>query len=174
MSSNLSWLASLLKSRNTIDGKVASLIGRSAQASNVGEYIAAQIFSIAMEEGGRPQGYDGRFTRGSLAGQSVDVQWHPRRDGLLNIKIEALPDYYLVLTGPERFTPNFVNPWLIEKIYLFHAAELLNALRERGVQIGSGTSVTGPLWERSEIYPVPRNQRLLLSEEERQLLVLFG
>ena len=52
-------------------------------------------------------------------------------------------------------------------------AELLNALRERGVQFGTGTSITGPLWERAEIYPVQRNHQLILSNDERTLLALF-
>lgn len=174
MMNNLPWLASLIKSRNTIDSKLATLVGRSAQVNNVGEYIASAIFNIALEEEGRRSGYDGRFTTGPLAGQTVDVQWHPRRDGQFNIRQEALPDYYLILTGPATNSPNNANPWLIESIFLFNSHELLNALRERGVQIGSSTSVTGPLWERAEIYPTPRNQRLILSEEERKLLILFS
>ena len=172
--SDLPWLASLLKSRNTIDSKISALIGRSAQVGNVGEYIAATIFGIALDESGKHRGYDGHFTHGPLAGHTVDVQWHPRRDGQLNIKLDALPDYYLVLTGPETSSPGIANPWLIESVFLFNASELFNALRERGVQLGNGTSVTGPLWERAEIYPVPRNTRLTLSEEERKLLILFS
>ena len=172
--SNLPWLASLIKSRNTIDSKIASLIGRTAQAGNVGEYIAAAIFRIDIDESGRNKGYDGRFIAGPLAGQTVDVQWHPRHDGQINIRPELLPDYYLILCGPATTAANLANPWLIETIYLFNARELLNALRERGVQIGSGTSITGPLWERAEIFPLPRNNRLPLSDEERKMLVLFS
>ncbi|GHO45778.1 hypothetical protein [Ktedonospora formicarum] len=170
--SELSWLASLLKSRNTIDSKIATLIGGPAQVGNVAEYIAVTIFRIQPDKDGKRRGYDGRFTYGSLAGQTVDVQWRPRRDGQLNVKIDAVPDYYLVFTGPELL-PTVGNPWLIDAVYLFHAHQLLNALRERGVHISSGTSVTGPLWERAEIYPVAKNLQLLLSEEERQLLALF-
>ncbi len=172
--SDLPRLASLLKSRNTIDDKISTLIGRTAQANNIGEYIASIIFRIALEETGKRRGYDGRFSSGALAGQTVDIQWHPRHDGLLNIKLEALPDYYLVLAGPDASSLGIASPWVIESIFLFNASELLNALRERGVQIGSGTSVTGPLWERAEIYPVPRNNRLIIADEERRLLVLFG
>lgn len=171
---DLSWLASLIKSRNTIDQKMATLIGRPAQVGNVGEYIASAILKIALEDGGKHRGFDGRFTRGPLAGQTVDIQWHPKQDGQLNIKQDALPDYYLALAGPPNSSPGIANPWIIASIYLFNAHELLNALRERGVLIGSGTSVTGPLWERAEIYPVPRNTRLVLSDEERRLLVLFN
>jgi len=171
--SELPRLASLLKSRNTIDEKIATLIGRTAQANNIGEYIASVIFRITLDEAGKRRGYDGRFSSGALAGNSVDVQWHPKRDGLMNIKVDALPDYYLILTGPEA-SATIANPWVIESIFLFHASELLNALRERGVQLGSGTSITGPLWERAEIYPIPRNTTLILGDEERKLLVLFG
>lgn len=169
---DLSWLSSLIKSRNTIDSKISAVIGRSAQPGNVGEYIASVIFKIALDETGKSRGYDGRFAHGPLAGHTVDIQWHPRHDGQLNIKPGTLPDYYLVFTGPA--TASIANPWLIESVFLFHAGELLNALRERGVQIGNGTSVTGPLWERAEIYPMPRNVRLPLTDEERKLLVLFS
>jgi hypothetical protein len=171
---DLSWLASLIKSRNTIDSKIATQIGRPAQVGNVGEYIASKIFKIALDESGKHRGYDGRFTHGPLAGQSVDIQWHPKHDGQLNIKPDALPDYYLVLAGPEALPSSLANPWVIESVFLFNARELLNALKERGVQIGSGTSVTGPLWERAAIYPVARNNRFILSDEERRMLMLFG
>jgi len=170
---DLSWLASLIKSRNTIDAKISTLVGRTAQAGNVGEYIAAAIFKIVLDETGKARGYDGRFTHGQLTGQTVAVQWHPKHDGQLNIRIDALPDYYLVLAGPETTTAPHTSPWLIKSIFLFNAHELLNALRERGVQIGSGTSVTGPLWERAEIYPQAKDHRLVLSEEEKNMLALF-
>ena len=171
--SDLPWLASLLKSRNTIDSKMSTQIGRAAQVGNVAEYIAAAIFPIVLDEEGKRRGYDGRFTDGPLAGQTVDVQWHPRRDGQMNVKVDAFPDYYLMFTGPESTTPSYANPWLIDAAFLFHGGELRNALRERGVQLGSSTSITGPLWERAEIFPVSRNTRLQLSEDERQLLMLF-
>jgi hypothetical protein len=171
--SDLPWLASLLKSRNTIDDKIAAVIGRTAQTNNIGEYIASIIFRITLDEAGKRRGYDGRFNAGSLAGRTVDVQWHPKQNGQINIKLDAIPDYYLIMTGPEA-TSSIASPWIIESIFLFHANELLNALRERGVQLGNGTSVTGPLWERAEIYPVPRNNQLIVGDEERKLLVLFG
>src|ERR1041385_2013862 len=98
---DLPWLASLIKSRNTIEAKVANLIGKPAQVGNVGEYIAAIIFNIALDEEGKRSGYDGRFTQEQLAGYTVDIQWHPRQDGQINIRLDALPDYYLILTGPQ-------------------------------------------------------------------------
>jgi hypothetical protein len=172
--SDLTWLASLVKSRNTIDSKIAGAIGHTAQINNVGEYIASIVFRIHLEESGHNQGFDGRFTAGPLAGSTVDIHWKSRHDGLLNIKPETIPDYYLVFTGPTTPPSDNATPWLIERSFLFKAHDLLAALRERKVQIGTGTSITGPLWERAEIYPIPRNTLFLLSEEERHMLFLFN
>src|SRR6266571_7525279 len=172
--SDLPQLASLLKSRNTIDSKIATLIGRPVQAQSVGEYIASVIFGIALEEPAPHKTTDGRFTRGPLAGRTVDVQWRTKHDGILHLKTDPLPDYYLVFVGSKEVTAlhSLSIPWVIESVHLFHSAELLNALRERGVQFGTGTSITGPLWERAEIYPVQRNHQLILSEEEKNMLAL--
>ncbi len=172
--SDLPRLASLIKSRNTIDSKISTMIGRTAQVGNVGEYIASIIFKIKPEVSSNHRGYDGRFIYGPLAGYTVDVQWHSKHDGQMSIKLDALPDYYLILAGSPGSSASPANPWIIKAVFLFNANELLNALRERGVQIGSSTSVTGPLWERAEIYPIPRNNRLVLTDEERTHLVLFS
>jgi hypothetical protein len=173
--SDLPQLASFLKSRNTIDSKIATLIGRPVQAQSVGEYIASVIFGIALEEPAPHKTTDGRFTRGPLAGRTVDVQWHTRHDGILHLKTDPLPDYYLVFVGSKEATMfhNLSIPWVIDAVFLFDSGELYTALRERGVQVGKGTSITGPLWERAEIYPAQKNTRLMLSNEERGQLALF-
>lgn len=173
--SDLPQLASLIKSRNTIDSKMATLIGRPVQVQSVGEYIASVIFGIALEEVTPHKSSDGRFTRGPLAGRTVDIQWHPRHDGILHLKTDPLPDFYLVFVGSKEATMfhNLSIPWVIEAVYLFDARELYTALRERGVLIGKGTSITGPLWERAEIYPAQRNTGLMLTSEEKEMLALF-
>jgi hypothetical protein len=174
---DLPQLASLLKSRNTIDSKIATLIGRSAQVQSVGEYIASVIFGIALAAADTTtyKSSDGRFVHGPLVGQTVDIQWRIKHDGLLHLKTDTLPDYYIVFVGSKEATSlhSLSIPWVIESVYLFHSGELLAALRERGVQLGTGTSITGPLWERAEIYPAQNNNRLVLSGEERAMLTLF-
>src|SRR5438309_3434301 len=173
---DLPQLASLLKSRATIDYKIATIIGHPTQVQSVGEYIASIIFGIALTgEIEAHKNSDGRFTRGPLAGQTVDVQWRTKHDGILHLKTDPLPDYYLVFVGSKEATAlhSLSIPWVIKSVYLFHSAELLKALRERGVQLGTGTSITGPLWERAEIYPAQRNNQLILSNDERTLLALF-
>jgi hypothetical protein len=172
---NLPQLASLLKSRNTIDSKIATLLGQPVQLQSVAEFIASSIFGIAFEESAKSKRSDGRFIRGTLSGQTVDVQWHIRREGILNLKTDPLPNYYLAFTGSKEATSlhSLSMPWVIESVFLFDARELFSALRERGVQVGKGTSVTGPLWERAEIYPTQRSNNLILSNEQRDLLAFF-
>jgi hypothetical protein len=172
---DLPQLASLLKSRNTIDSKIARLIGHASDAQSVGEFIASAIFGIVLDRPAMHRNSDGHFLRGPLVGKSVDVQWRIRHDGILHLRTDPLPDYYLAFVGLKELTDlhTLTVPWLIESVYLFHAGELFNALRERGVQVGTGTSVTGPLWERAEIYPMQRNSALLLSQEQRAMLALF-
>lgn len=167
-------LASLIKSHNTIDEKTATLIGHTAQPGNIADYIAAALFNIMLEDSSKRHGYDGRFTRSPLAGQTVDIQWRLKHDGQLTMKVDLFPNYYLVFTGPPSSSLSIASPWLIQSAYLFHTDSLLQALRERGVQIGSSTSITGPLWERAEIYPIPRNSDLILTEGDRKLLILFA
>jgi hypothetical protein len=169
----LNWFANLVKSRNTVDSKIATIIGHSTQANNVGDYIASLIFRITREEIGRERGYTGRFTHGPLTGRTVDVQWRLKDDRQLSVRPDFIPDYYLVFTGPASTPTDHSNPWLIESVFLFEGHSLLNALIERKVQLGSSASVTGPLWERAEIYPRPTNTHFILGPEERQQLALF-
>jgi hypothetical protein len=173
---NLPQLASLLKSRDTIDYKIATIIGHPTQVQSVGEYIASVIFGITLTgEIMIHKSSDGRFELGPLAGRTVDVQWRTKHDGILHLKTDPLPDYYLVFVGSKEAAAlhSLSIPWVIESVHLFHSTELLNALHERGVQLGTGTSITGPLWERAEIYPAQRNNQLILSNDEREMLALF-
>jgi hypothetical protein len=66
-----------------------------------------------------------------------------------------------------------VRPWVIESVFLFDARDLVAKLVERKVRIGVATSVAQRLWETAEVYPVPGNTKLVLSDEQRKLLGLF-
>lgn len=175
--SNLPRLADLLRARNTVESNIANLLGSSVNLSTVGEHIAATIFGITLVPATRSSEFVGIFASQPLRGKTVDVQWYPRREGFLNVHAEATPDYYLVLAGPKQESSTaraLVNPWIITSVHLFDCQELLGALRERGVQIGSHTSVITQLWERAEIFPAQHNSTLVLSEEQRAHLKLFG
>lgn len=175
--SNLPRLAELLHARNTVESNLANLLGSSINLSTVGEHIAATVFGITLVPSTRGSGFVGIFASQPLRGKTVDVQWYPRREGFLNLRPDDAPDYYLVLAGPRQESSTaraLVNPWMITTVHLFESRELLNALRERGVQIGSHTSVITQLWERAEIFPVQRNSTCVLNDEQRALLRLFG
>lgn len=169
-------LAELIKARNTVEKNIAASIGQPVNTNTVGDYIASVIFNIALEAPEAHRGYDGKFSTGPLAGQRVVIQWWTKHENMLHLKTDVPVDYYLVLAGPrtsESPAHSPSNPWTIESVFLFNAQELLTALRERHVQIGSGTSVIGELWDRAQLYPVQHNTRLPLSEEQRNLFALF-
>jgi len=66
------------------------------------------------------------------------------------------------------------RPWVIDSVYLFEARRLFEDLRARGVRIRTGSSVRQALWTAAEVYPEPRNATLVLPQEQRDLLALFG
>ncbi len=89
--SDLPRLASLLKSRNTIDSKIATLIGQPTSLQSVGEYIASDIFGIAIGKSAMHRNSNGRFIRGPLIGKTVDIQCRVKHNGTLHLKTDPLP-----------------------------------------------------------------------------------
>lgn len=173
---NLEKLARLIKDKERIKKEIASIIGRQAQLGHVGEYVAAHIFNVKLEESASHKGSDGVFKEGPLKNQSVNIKWYTKREGLLDINPNGIPDYYLVLTGPRTVAPSSrgtTRPWVIESVFLFDAKELIKVLEERGVKIGIAASVKLGFWDDAEIYPKQRDNTLELSDEQRRLLSLF-
>jgi hypothetical protein len=129
-----------------------------------------------LEESASQRGVDGRFSAGPLRDLTVNIKWYAMQEGTLDINPDALPDYYLVLTGPKATSMTSrgrSRPWVIESVFLFEAQLLVEELRRRGVKIGVSSSVPKDLWVGAEIYPVQRNAVLELSEEQRAALALF-
>lgn len=140
-------MAVLLAERNEIEERLARLLGRPASAGAVGEWIAARVFDIRLEDAANNRGFDGRFTNGPLAGRSVNIKLYGRRD-LLDITPAALPDYYLVLTGPRSdgaSTRGTHVPIQIAGVYLRHPAPARHRSRScpspRRPWWGTGASV---------------------------------
>ena len=120
---------------------------------------------------------DGYFTDGPLKGKSVNIKWYPKRENVLDITPDALPDYYLVLTGPKSpavSSKGKVRPWLINSVYLFNAKELVSKLYKRGLKIYEATSVKDVYWGEAEIYPENNNHQYSLNQEQKDLLNLFS
>ena len=168
-------LASLIRQRNHVDAEIAAAIGRPAHPGHIGDFAAAAIFDIELLESAT-QGADGHFTGGPLAGRSVNIKKYSLDQGLLDIRLDALPGFFLVLTGartPAASSRGTTQPWTIETVYLLEAAPLVAQLRERGVKIGVATSVRRHVWDGAEIYPSPNNGTLRLTPEQVSMIDLF-
>ena len=123
------------------------------------------------------KGIDGRFRSGTLAGKSANIKWYEKKEGLLDIREDALPDFCLVLTGPQTkvlHSRGEDRPWLIDFVFLFEAAPLVDSLRRKRLKLGVATSVAQNHWSEAEVFPTARNALLRLSSEEKSLLGLFG
>ena len=177
MEDSIKRLARLIAQRNALDKGIARVIGRPALAGHFGEFIASNVFDIDLHPSGTTKGNDGRFTKGPLAGKTVEIKYYPKNEGLLDIKTDGTPDFYLVLTGPRAAAASSrgtTRPWVIEAAYLFENASLLNNLTERNLKIGVATSVRRELWDRAEIYPGSANGVLTLTEPQAAMLLLFS
>jgi hypothetical protein len=121
-----------------------------------------------------PGHVDGHFASGNLAGKTVNIKWYGKWEGILDVSPENSPDYYLVMSGPKSVSLSsrgVTRPWLISNVFLFDSIKLLQDLKD--VKIGVATSVKKQLWEEAEIYPTQRNGRLILSDEQKNLIKLF-
>ena len=167
----------LIDTKNSLEKEIACIIGRPVLIGHVGEFIAANVFGIELEQSAAQKGIDGQFAGGALKGRTVDIKYYARIEGLLDISESTLPDFYLVMAGPKALLVSLrgtTRPWLISYVYLLDAKELVSQLKLRGVKIGVATSVARHLWDAAEIYPMQRNNRLILSEDQRKMLALFG
>lgn len=174
---DLEELAALLSERNRVAREITGLIHRPCQIGHVGEYIASRVFDIQLEESATSKAIDGRFASGPLRGRSVNVKWYAKREGILDITPDYLPELYLVLAGPKTASASSrgeVRPWLIDSVHLFEAEPVVARLRERGVKLGVATSLREAEWDQAEIYPRSTSPILQLSQHQRRALSLFG
>ena len=177
MNRNLEKLADLLTEMNSIGEKISEITERPATIGHTGEYIAANIFDIELEEAANAKGIDGRFRSGALAGKSVNVKWYGKLEYMLDINPDALPEYFLVMTGPKAkvlTSKGGIRPWLVDFVFLFNAAELMIELNARGVKIGVATSVRKHEFQAAEIYPNKRNMSYRMTDDQMGILTAFG
>lgn len=174
---DLQKLATLVDHRNKIASQITAIIGRPALIGHLGEYIAASVFKIRLEESVTNKASDGVFTEGPHKGKSVNVKFYGRQEGILDIRLDAIPDVYLVMTGPRGTASNSKGAtrlWHIDHVFLFDGPPLIDRLKARNVKIGVATSVASSFWKTSEIYPSNANSNLAISEEQRRMLQLFA
>lgn len=117
---DLEQVARLIHERNEIDAQVNAIVRRSPVHGHLGEYIAAAIFDINLNRSASHAGHDGSFASGVLEGKTVNIKWYGRREGILDMKEENAPDFYLVMTGPRGpGVRGGLRPLVIDAVYLF-------------------------------------------------------
>lgn len=164
-------VAQLVRERNRIDAALSACIRRPALPGHLGDWIAARVFGIDLEQQTMVKGVDGRLADG----RTVNIRWYLKRDNLLDLREDG-PDCYLVLTGPmapAESSPGASRPLVIDAVYLFDAATVVAGLRARGRRIGVASSVRDDVWEAAEVYP-RHNPAFVLTLEQRELLALFS
>jgi hypothetical protein len=169
-------IAQLLQERNAIDEEIAAITRRPMTSGHLGEWIAAQIFDIQLEQTAVAAGIDGAFQSGPLQGRTVNIKWYLRREGLLDTSDSARLEYYLVLTGPPSAAASSrgaTRPWRIDAVFLFDAQQLHAEQIERGVKRGTASSVLKRQWAAAEVYPAD-NSLLPISSHQAELLQLFS
>lgn len=173
----LAELAALLRERNALDARLGRLLDRPVNPGHIGEWIAARVFDIELEEAANKAGYDGHFSTGPLKGRTVNIKAYGKAEGLLGINPNAPLDYYLVFTGRRAAAASsrgMLRPFCIHTVFLFDAQRLHAELVERGVKIGEATSVRAAQWESAEIFPRQMNPALVVSDGQRAQLDMFA
>jgi hypothetical protein len=167
-------LAALLHERDEIEARIAGLTGRSARQGDVGEFIAARVFDIALAPNAVQAGYDGHFRSGELAGRTVNVKTYGSATAGIDISAHEC-DYYLVLSGPSK--PVGAGPhyrWQLSAVYLFDAKALIAEFNNRKVKIGIATSLRVSDLAAAQIYPAEGPHSMLtLTDDQRLMLSLF-
>lgn len=170
-------LAALLRRRNEIDEKIAAHLHRPALNGHIGEFVASEVFGIRLADSATQRGFDGHFEAGPLAGKSVDVKYYGKQEGILDLPAHGdYPDFYLVLAGPlsaPGSSRGGTRPFVIDAAFLFESATLIPALRERGIRLGTATSVAKAFWRDALVYPKARSPHLTLSTEQMVALDAF-
>lgn len=164
-------LAALVRIKNDADAAIAALIGRPSASGNIGEFVAAKVFTIQLMTSGSHPGYDGVFRAGSLAGKTVNIKTYSRHESVLDVSPHPC-DYYLVLTGPAGQAR--VLPWVIDSVFLFEREQLMTELMARGIKIGVATSVRKAVWETARVFPPQPSSPLQLTESQLAWLALFS
>ncbi|MEU4569497.1 hypothetical protein [Micromonospora sp. NPDC023956] len=174
MAEDLRRLAALLRDREELDDRITALIGRPARPGEIGEFIAARVFDIALAGNAVQAGYDGVFRSGPLAGRTVNVKNYG--DALSGLDISSHPcDHYLVLSSrPQPLGTVRHHRWEIAAVYLFDAHRLRETLTGRGVRIGIATSIRRADLHAAQVFPATNPAApLRLSPEQVALLSLF-
>ena len=172
----LKTLGELIKTKNGIESQISQIIGRPGLQGHMGEFIAGKIFDLELHEDATKRGSDAVFKSGSIAGKNVNIKWYAKRENSLDINSVDPAEYYMVLAGPKSSmgsSRGSDRPLVINHVFLFESEKLISQLKKRAVKIGIATSITQEQWNDAEIFPNQRNNLLLVTEKQKDLLGYF-
>ena len=173
---DLKWLAELVGEWHQHKPDIREIIGKRATLGNIGDFIGARIFDIALFDDADSNPIDGYFKSGPRIGKSVNIRMYSRNDYRLDVDPTTSPDHYLVFTGPETEEPlprGSMLPWGVEGVFLFNARPLIAKLRREGKKLDDATSVREEDWDRARIYPRRGGAPLRLTDEQRAAIRWF-
>lgn len=173
----LEQLAKAIPHLNSASAHVASIIGRPAERGHIGEFIASRVFNIRLHTSATERGSDGFFIDGPHLGKNVNIKFYGKREGILDIRSDAVPDLFLVMTGPKSTSSSSsgsVRPICIEYVFLIPGNEAICSAESRNVMIREATSFPGSFWDEHEVYPASRSKELNLTQDQIRSLELFS
>jgi len=177
MNSALSRLATILRLRNELDEQIAELIQRPALPGHIGEFIASKVFDIELHSSAAHKGSDGIFRSGPLRSKTVNIKLYGKQDGLLDMRTDAIPDYYLILAGSKSIattSKGTSRPVTIDAVFMFDGLALRERLTARGSKVGTATSVRKSEWLAAKVWPKAECKLMTLSQEQASSLALFA
>ncbi len=161
---------------NAIGEEITQIIRRPALTGHLGEFVASRVFEIVLEPSANSRGIDGRFRHGQLAGKSVNIKCYLKLE-TLDINPSAIPDYYLVLSGPRSKASNSkgaTRPFVIAHVFLFDSSVLIPELKSRPVRLQTGTSLLRSQLENAEVFPSASSNLYHVTDAQRAMLTLFS
>lgn len=167
-------LADLLAERNSIDERIATLLGRPAERSHIGEFIARRAFEISEPDSATQTSNDGMFSSRTLTWKTVNIKFYGKDDGIWDIKAYPSVDFYLVMCGRKEApgtSRGKKRPLQISAVYLIPE----HALLSQGVKPRIATSVRQSIRDSYRIFPSAGDLAVVtLTDEQRSAITLFG
>jgi len=95
---DLEQLSKVIRLKNVAYDEIAGIIGRPALIGHTGEYVAAKVFNIELEQNAAHKAIDGHFTDGFLDGKTVNIKWYAKQEGAPGTTLLCLDCCYPYVT----------------------------------------------------------------------------
>ena len=159
-------LSNLLSIQAEVDLAIIDVLGFPALRSNVGGFVAEQVFGVELLRSRFAQSKYGYLSLDDGRRVSVNVKYYLKWERQLDMHTgDTPPDYYLVLAGVDAVS------WAIKDVFLISHADLLAS----GVTAAVPVSVPDALSEPARLFPTHAGiVPLSVTDEQAHALLQFG